>query len=136
MSASNRDDCRLQGMDLSVPARLRVIEGPQGVEITVGGRKVLNFCANNYLGLSSHPAVVHGSGATLGTPAVLTSSDGIAPGSIQISGQPIVLLADRQTTELPEDCHRHLADLPAGTHSMARRSPSSGSACTRRRRCG
>ena len=29
MSASNRDDCRLQGMDLSVPARLRVIEGPQ-----------------------------------------------------------------------------------------------------------
>jgi glycine C-acetyltransferase len=36
----------------------RIIGSPQGAEITVGGRKVLNFCANNYLGLSSHPAVI------------------------------------------------------------------------------
>jgi len=36
----------------------RVIASPQGAEITVGGRTVLNFCANNYLGLSSHPAVI------------------------------------------------------------------------------
>ncbi|MEN9524638.1 MAG: glycine C-acetyltransferase, partial [Bacteroidota bacterium] len=28
----------------------RIIESPQGPEITVGGKKVLNFCANNYLG--------------------------------------------------------------------------------------
>jgi glycine C-acetyltransferase len=32
----------------------RVITSPQGAEITVNGKKVLNFCANNYLGLSSH----------------------------------------------------------------------------------
>jgi glycine C-acetyltransferase len=36
----------------------RVIESPQGAEITVNGKTVLNFCANNYLGLSSHPKVV------------------------------------------------------------------------------
>jgi len=36
----------------------RIIESPQGAEITVNGRTVLNFCANNYLGLSSHPKVV------------------------------------------------------------------------------
>ncbi|RYZ45499.1 MAG: glycine C-acetyltransferase [Sphingobacteriales bacterium] len=36
----------------------RVIESVQGSEITVNGKKVLNFCANNYLGLSSHPKVI------------------------------------------------------------------------------
>ena len=36
----------------------RIIESPQGAEIISGGKKVLNFCANNYLGLSSHPKVI------------------------------------------------------------------------------
>jgi glycine C-acetyltransferase len=36
----------------------RIIAGAQGAEILVGGKKVLNFCANNYLGLSSHPKVI------------------------------------------------------------------------------
>jgi len=36
----------------------RIITSPQGAEITVNGVTVLNFCANNYLGLSSHPEVI------------------------------------------------------------------------------
>jgi len=36
----------------------RIISTPQGVEIMANGKKVLNFCANNYLGLSSHPVVM------------------------------------------------------------------------------
>jgi glycine C-acetyltransferase len=36
----------------------RIISSPQGAEITVNNRTVLNFCANNYLGLSSHPKVI------------------------------------------------------------------------------
>jgi glycine C-acetyltransferase len=36
----------------------RIIESAQGAEIVVNGRTVLNFCANNYLGLSAHPKVI------------------------------------------------------------------------------
>ncbi len=36
----------------------RIITSEQAAEIIVGGKSVLNFCANNYLGLSSHPKVV------------------------------------------------------------------------------
>lgn len=43
----------------------RVIESEQGAEITVNGKKVLNFCANNYLGLSSHPGVIEAAHKTV-----------------------------------------------------------------------
>ena len=36
----------------------RLIEGPQQAAINVSGKEVLNFCANNYLGLSNHPRLV------------------------------------------------------------------------------
>ena len=36
----------------------RIITSEQGAEIEVGGKMVLNFCANNYLGLSAHPKVI------------------------------------------------------------------------------
>jgi len=36
----------------------RILEGPQGPQVSVGGRTVLNFCANNYLGLADDPALV------------------------------------------------------------------------------
>jgi glycine C-acetyltransferase len=38
--------------------RERVIEGPQQAEVHAGGAEVLNMCANNYLGLANHPAVL------------------------------------------------------------------------------
>lgn len=36
----------------------RVVEGPQGAHVPVDGREVLNFCANNYLGLADDPTLV------------------------------------------------------------------------------
>jgi len=46
--------------------RERVITSPQGADITVsGGQEVINFCANNYLGLSSHPKVIEAAKAAI-----------------------------------------------------------------------
>lgn len=54
---------RLQGelsdiREASLEKRERIIEGPQGALISVGGVEVLNFCANNYLGLSNDPTLI------------------------------------------------------------------------------
>ena len=38
--------------------RERHLQSPQDSSIRVGGRDVINFCANNYLGLANHPAIV------------------------------------------------------------------------------
>lgn len=43
----------------------RTIESPQRAHIRSGGKEVINFCANNYLGLSSHPHVVAAAHAAL-----------------------------------------------------------------------
>lgn len=46
----------------------RIITSPQGAEITLStGQTVLNFCANNYLGLSSHPEVIQAAKDTMDT---------------------------------------------------------------------
>lgn len=45
----------------------RIITSPQGPEITVNGKIVLNFCANNYLGLSSHPKIIEAAHKAINT---------------------------------------------------------------------
>ena len=45
----------------------REISSPQGTHITVGGRRLINLCANNYLGLANHPALVSAAKDTLDT---------------------------------------------------------------------
>lgn len=52
--ASEVEDIKMAGLYKTE----RIISSPQGAEITVNGKTVLNFCANNYLGLSAHPKVI------------------------------------------------------------------------------
>ena len=55
----------------------RIITSDQGPEITVNGKKVLNFCANNYLGLSSHPKVIKAAKKCIDDWAEFLRSNGI-----------------------------------------------------------
>jgi glycine C-acetyltransferase len=43
----------------------RVLESPQGAHVATGGRQLINLCANNYLGLANHPAVVEAAHAAV-----------------------------------------------------------------------
>lgn len=43
----------------------RIIESPQGAVIQVNGKEVINLCANNYLGLSSHPQIIQAAKDTI-----------------------------------------------------------------------
>ena len=52
--AAGLDELRSQGLYKTE----RVITGAQAAEVASGGREVINLCANNYLGLASHPAVL------------------------------------------------------------------------------
>ena len=62
--AATLDEIRAQGLFKSE----RIITGPQSAEITLeDGRTVLNFCANNYLGLADHPDIIQAAKDALDT---------------------------------------------------------------------
>ena len=65
----------------------RVLEGAQGAEVKVGGRIVLNFCANNYLGLAADPRVVAAARATLDRWAYGLSSVRFICGTTELHAQ-------------------------------------------------
>ena len=78
----------------------RIITSPQGAEITIStGEKVLNFCANNYLGLSSHPEVVQAAKDALDTHGFGMSSVRFICGTQDIHKQLEATIADFYGTE-------------------------------------
>lgn len=98
--ASRRGEVRLEGFDFTPPRRIRVIPGPQAdyfsddeIEAFFDSVYIVGPNMNRMgMGLSGRP-IHHARGFDI-------PSDAVAAGSIQIpgNGQPIVLLADRQTT--------------------------------------
>jgi biotin-dependent carboxylase-like uncharacterized protein len=115
-AATERIEWRLDGLDLRPRSRIRVIAGPQSDYFSEPA--MARFFAGEYVvGTGSDrmgmrltgPPIDHLRGFNI-------TSDGIAPGSIQVpgNGQPIVLLADRQTTGgYPKIATVISADLPA-----------------------
>src|SRR5690242_12340632 len=63
-----RDHLQSQLDDLAARGlfkRERQLQGPQGSAIAVAGREVINFCANNYLGLANDPDIIAAARAAL-----------------------------------------------------------------------
>ncbi|WP_299098342.1 glycine C-acetyltransferase [uncultured Winogradskyella sp.] len=78
----------------------RIITSPQGAEITLNtGQKVLNFCANNYLGLSSHPEVIQAAKDTMDTHGFGMSSVRFICGTQDIHKELEQKIADFYGTE-------------------------------------
>jgi glycine C-acetyltransferase len=78
----------------------RIIASPQGAEITLdSGQKVLNFCANNYLGLSSHPEVIQAAKDALDTHGFGMSSVRFICGTQDIHKELEKTVADFYGTE-------------------------------------
>jgi allophanate hydrolase subunit 2 len=113
---SVRDDYRFEGLELAPPRRFRVIAGPQNdyfspavLETFFGGEYVIGSGADRMGMRLVGPRLQHTRGYDI-------TSDGVAPGSIQVpgNGEPIVLLADRQTVGgYPKIATVISADLPA-----------------------
>ena len=56
----------LQGIEAEgLMKRERLIHGPQGAHVEVAGRRLLNLCANNYLGLADDPRLVAAAAAAM-----------------------------------------------------------------------
>jgi biotin-dependent carboxylase-like uncharacterized protein len=115
--ASNSSECQLKGeLNLRSPLRFRAILGPQSDYFSPAA--IATFFQSEYtVGADSNRMAMRLIGDKLehigGSDIV---SDGIAPGSVQVpgNGQPIVLLADRQTTGgYPKIATVISADLPA-----------------------
>lgn len=80
--------------------RERIITSPQGADITVqGGKEVINFCANNYLGLSSHPKVIQAAKEALDTHGYGMSSVRFICGTQDIHKQLEAKIAEFLGTE-------------------------------------
>jgi biotin-dependent carboxylase-like uncharacterized protein len=114
--ASTREEVELDGLDLDPPARIRVIAGPQNDYFSEA--ETAAFFAGDYtVGAGSDRMGMRLIGRPLRHVRDFNIvSDAIAPGSIQVpgNGQPIVLLADRQTTGgYPKIATVISADLPA-----------------------
>ncbi len=81
--------------DAGLYNRIRTLSSPQGAWLVVDGKRALNFCSNNYLGLADHPRLVKAAQAAV-------EKYGVGPGAVRtIAG----------TMDLHLDLERRLADF-------------------------
>ena len=70
-------DEELEGLkDSGLYNRIRTLSSPQGAWLVVDGKRVLNFCSNNYLGLANHPKLVQAAKDAM-------DQSGVGPGAVR-----------------------------------------------------
>ncbi|HJX37549.1 MAG TPA: aminotransferase class I/II-fold pyridoxal phosphate-dependent enzyme, partial [Anaerolineae bacterium] len=76
---------------------IRTIESPQEARVTVDGKRVLNFCSNNYLGLANHPKMKNAAKKAI-------DEFGVGPGAVRsIAGtMSIHLKLERRLAEFKQ----------------------------------
>ena len=63
--------------DTGLYSQIRTISSPQGAWLVIDGRKILNFCSNNYLGLANHPRLVEAAKKAI-------DRYGVGPGAVRV----------------------------------------------------
>lgn len=66
-----------QVQEAGLALKIRTLESPMGAWVTIGGRRLLNFCANNYLGLANDPRICAAAKAAI-------DRYGVGPGAVRV----------------------------------------------------
>ncbi len=97
--------------------RIRTISSPQGAWLVVDGRKVLNFCSNNYLGLANHPKLLAAAEAAMKThgigPAAVRSIAGTMDLHVKLEERLSVFKGAEATITFQSGFTANLATIPA-----------------------
>lgn len=103
--------------DKSLLRSLRVLSSLPAARIDVGGRSVVNFASNNYLGLAGHAGVVSGARAALDAWGAGATASRLMAGTLDLHEKLERALADFKRTEacavFPSGYHANLGTLPA-----------------------
>jgi glycine C-acetyltransferase len=99
--------------------RIRTLSSPQGPWLVVDGKRVLNFCSNNYLGLANHPRMVQAAQEAIQTrgvgPAAVRTIAGTMDLHLELERRLAEFKGCRSSYHLPIGvCRQHSSDSGPG----------------------
>jgi len=97
--------------------RIRTLASPQGAYLVVDGKRVLNFCSNNYLGLANHPRLVEAARSAVGQygvgPAAVRSIAGTTELHLELERRLAAFKGARATITFQSGFNANLGCIPA-----------------------
>ncbi|MGA2820990.1 MAG: glycine C-acetyltransferase [Anaerolineales bacterium] len=97
--------------------RIRTLASPQGAYLVVDGKRVLNFCSNNYLGLANHPRLVEAARSAVGRygvgPAAVRSIAGTTELHLELERRLAAFKGAQATVTFQSGFNANLGCIPA-----------------------